>query len=315
MDLKISKSFQEKLICPVNKDKLVNDNIHFFNKNVPDLRYPIIGGIPVIINENKSIFSINSFKKGNDTTFKLSKSRKSKIFKKLIPSIGKNIRAKKNYNKLINLLPKNAKILIIGGSIKGDGIECIYQNNTFEIIESDVSFGPYTKIIFDAHDIPFMENTFDCVIVQAVLEHVINPKRCVSEIHRVLKSRGVVYAETPFIQQVHMRQYDFSRFTYLGHQRLFRNFNELDSGPCCGPGMALAWSYRHFLKSFTENKLIIKLLLVFGNFTSFYLKYFDYYLIKKPGSYDSASGFFFIGEKSNTALDDKALLKQYKGLG
>lgn len=313
--MKISINIQSKLICPRSNDEIFNRGTYFSSDQNPDLHYPIINNIPILINDDKSLFSKKSFKENQDTTFKLSKSRKSKIFKKLIPSIGKNIRAKKNYNKLINLLPKNAKILIIGGSIKGDGIECIYQNNTFEIIESDVSFGPYTKIIFDAHDIPFMENTFDCVIVQAVLEHVIDPKRCVSEIHRVLKSRGVVYAETPFIQQVHMRQYDFSRFTYLGHQRLFRNFNEIDSGPCCGPGMALAWSYRHFLKSFTENKLIIKLLLVFGNFTSFYLKYFDYYLIKKPGSYDSASGFFFIGEKSNTALDDKALLKQYKGLG
>ena len=32
-----------------------------------------------------------------------------------------------------------------------------------------------------------LKETFDCVIIQAVLEHVLDPKRCVKEIHRVLK--------------------------------------------------------------------------------------------------------------------------------
>ena len=107
------------------------------------------------------------------------------------------------------MLPKNSKILVIGGSIKGQGMDSIYSSESFEIVGSDVSFGPYTKIVLDAHDIPFEDEVFDCVIIQAVLEHVIDPQRCVNEIHRVLKPSGIVYAETPFIQQVHMRQYDF----------------------------------------------------------------------------------------------------------
>ena len=169
-------------------------------------------------------------------------------------------------------------------------------------------------IICDAHDIPFEAELFDCVIVQAVLEHVLEPQRCVNEIYRVLKPSGTIYAETPFMQQVHMKQYDFTRFTHLGHRRLFRNFKEITSGPCCGPGMALAESYTYFLRSFATSWLISRLLTKFAHITSFFLKYLDYYLIDKPGSYDAASGYFFLGKKNDTVLPDRELIRQFKGL-
>ena len=313
--MKISEELQRNLICPVTKHDLVNKSDYLENIKFSKIRYPIIDGVPVLINDENSLFSINNFKLKKNTTFKLSQITSEHTLRKLIPSIGKNIKAERNYSELVKQLSKNSRILIIGGSIKGDGIDVLYENNSFEIIESDVSFGPHTKIIFDAHDIPFKADTFDCVIVQAVLEHVLDPQRCVSEIHRVLKSSGIIYAETPFIQQVHMGKYDFTRFTYLGHRRLFRKFEEINSGPCCGPGMALAGSSRHFLRSFTSNKIMIKVISLFANFTSFYLKYFDYYLIDKPGAYDAASGYFFMGKKSTLTLSDEELLNQYKGMG
>jgi hypothetical protein len=110
-----------------------------------------------------------------------------------------------------------------------------------------------------------------------------------------------------------MKQYDFTRFTHLGHRRLYRDFEEISSGPTGGPGMALAWSYTYFLRSFASSPIINICLTLLGRMTSFFLKYFDYYLIEKPGAYDAASGFFFIGKKSNTKLSDKDLIKQFKG--
>jgi hypothetical protein len=110
-----------------------------------------------------------------------------------------------------------------------------------------------------------------------------------------------------------MKQYDFTRFTYLGHRRLFRHFVEVSSGPACGPGTALAWSYSYFLKSFASSRKISRLLAFFARMTSFFFKYFDYYLIDKPGSYDAASGLFFMGTKSNNVLSDRDLIKQFKG--
>ncbi|HEY5967402.1 MAG TPA: class I SAM-dependent methyltransferase [Chitinophagaceae bacterium] len=312
--MKISEEIQKKLVCPATKNKLRKNGDYLESVANPAIRYPLINGIPILINSNNSIFSIEDFTRTVNTTFELDESKIRTIVKRLMPKITHNIKAKKNYDEIIKLLPVNSKILVIGGSIKGLGTDKIYSNDSFEIIGSDVSFGPFTKLISDAHDIPFEDEVFDCVIVQVVLEHVLDPHRCVSEIHRVLKSTGIVYAETPFIQQVHMRQYDFTRYTHLGHRRLFRNFEEIKSGATGGPGMALAWSYTWFLRSFATSALMVYLLTFFAYITSFFLKYFDYILIEKPGSYDAASQFFFIGKKSNTALPDKELLKQFRGV-
>lgn len=70
--------------------------------------------------------------------------------------------------------------LVVGGASKGQGIDIIYANSSFEVVGSDVSFGPCTDLICDAHDIPFEDGVFDCVIIQAVLEHVLDPIKCAS---------------------------------------------------------------------------------------------------------------------------------------
>ena len=251
-----------------------------------------------------------------NTTFK-NESHFIKIFKKIIPSSGNNIKARSNYQKLLLNLKKqssNPRVLILGGSILGDGIENFIKEPKLVLLETDVTFGPRTQVIVDAHNIPIEDFTFDCVIVQAVLEHVVDPYRCVKEIHRVLKKDGLVYAETPFMQQVHLGKYDFHRFTHLGHRRLFRYFTEIESGAVCGPGMSLAWAYSHFIFSFFSSKKMRKLLIPFTNLTSFFWKYFDYYLIDKPGTLDAASGYYFLGKKSDSAISDNEILEQYKGL-
>jgi len=76
----------------------------------------------------------------------------------------------------------------------------------------------------------------DGVLIQAVLEHVLDPAQVVGEIHRVLRPDGLVYAETPFLQQVHAGPNDFTRFTSSGHRYLFRAFAEIAAGPVAGPG-------------------------------------------------------------------------------
>jgi ubiquinone/menaquinone biosynthesis C-methylase UbiE len=180
-------------------------------------------------------------------------------------------------------------------------------------VESDVSLGPRVTLVCDAHDIPFEDASFDCVIAQAVLEHVVDPQRCCEEFHRVLKEDGVVYAETPFMQQVHGGRYDFTRFTRLGHRRLFRRFIEIDSGVVCGPRMALAWAYKYFLMSFTSTLATRRLVSAFADLTSFYLKYFDYILATRTSALDAASGLYFLGRKSDGVLSDRDLIAGYRG--
>src|SRR5215510_10564531 len=298
-DVRLSESIQSRLRCPSCRSPLsVTADCARCHNPACTARFPVLDGIPILINEKNSVFSIDDFVQGRNTTFVLKQSRWKALLEHLLALTPDNtlaVHADRNYRLLRDLLlgdNRAPQVLVLGGSILGEGMPSLVRDApSIELIGTDVSFGPLTTLICDAHDIPFDDATFDAVVVQAVLEHVVDPRRCVEEIHRVLKAGGLVYAETPFIQQVHMGRYDFARFTHSGHRRLFRQFSEIRSGPVCGPGMALAWSYQYFLLSFTGSRVMRGLLRAVARLTSFFLKYFDYYLIDKPGAYDAASGF------------------------
>lgn len=278
--------------------------------------FPIVDGVPVLINESNSIFQIVDFVNRQQTTYNKKVGWK-KIVRRFLPDISHNLKARRNYEMLaahLKAATDKPKILIVGGAVAGEGLNVDELFANAEIVESDVAFGARTNLICDAHDLPFAAETFDAVIAQAVLEHVLNPARCADEMCRVLKPRGVIYAETPFMQQVHAGRFDFTRFTQLGHRRLFRQFREIESGAVCGSGMALAWSWAYFLMSFARTKTGAQIAFGAASLSGFWLKYFDYLTIDTAGTLDAASGFYFFGEKSTETLPDKQLIAEYKGL-
>jgi len=333
---------EESLRCPVCGSNLMKDHEQILCQNRGcGETYPIVRGVPVLINQSSSLFSFEDFIQEKKTTFQEVTPTRKKIAR-ILPTNSNNLVAKENYLKFKKLITERAnlqgsydvnsshevnipgdgsarvntpkpKILVIGGSILGEGIETLINDPQLDITEGDVTFGPRTQIIFDAHDLPFKNSSFQGVIIQAVLEHVVDPYKCVDEIYRVLEEGGIVYAETPFMQQVHMGCYDFTRFTHLGHRRLFRQFQEIQSGPTGGPGMGLAWSYQYFLLTFVQGDLSKDFIRAFARLTSFWLKYFDKYLIKKPGAWDAAFGYYFLGSKVKKILTDNELIQGYSG--
>ncbi|RJP84250.1 MAG: class I SAM-dependent methyltransferase [Desulfobacteraceae bacterium] len=237
------------------------------------------------------------------------------ILKKITPSRSLNLRSAKQFRKLADLLivENNApRVLVVGGRILGCGIHELLDIKSIQVLETDIQIGPRTALICDAHALPFRNRSFDAVIIQAVLEHVFDPVQCVKEISRVLPENGYVYAETPFMQQVHDAPYDFHRFTYLGHRRLFRQFSEIASGPVAGPGTVLCWAYVFFLSSFSDHKYLKAVLMRIALFTGFWIKYFDYFLINKKGSMDGASVYYFLGHKCGTCLSDQELISSFR---
>ncbi len=284
--------------------------------------YPVVDGIPVLIDEERSLFRIEDYTKRGHTAYAdkygeaPAENGLKRLARSLVPGISNNVLAERNYGRLADLVlakGSQATVLVVGGGIVGRGMERLVDDPAIDLVEGDVTFGPRTRVIFDAHDIPFPDACFDAVIVQGVLEHVLNPVRCVGEMHRVLADGGIVYAETPFMQQVHEGAYDFTRYTHLGHRRLFRFFEELDSGPVVGPGSAFAWSYMYFLASFAGTERQRSYLTSLAQVTGFWLKHLDPYLIGRRGSYDAASAYFFMGQKCDECLPDRELVRQYRG--
>ncbi len=280
------------------------------------MQFPIVDGIPVLINDQNSLFKRSDFVSRKDTTFNLSRGQLVFQVDRLLPKLSRNVTTKGNYRAFAELLLKrcaNPVVLVIGGSILGRGMEVLASDPRIQLVETDVSFGPRTQVICDAHDLPFEMNSFDGVVVQSVLQYLLEPARCVHEIKCLLKPQGLVYAESAFMQQVVQGRYDFTRFTHLGLRRLFRNFEEVDSGPVGGPGMALAWSFQFFLLSLANSRWTRRLMYTLARLTLFWLKYCDIALIDRPATYDAASGFFFLGRKSDTILSDRELVMLYRG--
>lgn len=315
------EDFLKELICvyckkAMNGNSLLTQSLQCIScKQV----YPVINNIPILINETDSIFSFSDFTDRRNLFFDLSrKGRLRATISKLTPSMGGNNLGKRNFIFLQKLLVETVsigkpRVLVIGGSIIGDGMSDFVNSQQIEVVEGDVSFGPRTKIIFDGHSIPYNDESFDCVVVQAVLEHVIDPVKCVREIHRVLKREGMVYAETPFMQQLHGGAYDFTRYTRSGHRRLFQYFKEIKSGNTAGSATSLGWSYEYFLLSlFGYNDWLRFIVKFFARFTGFWIKYFDYITRYNPHDSDGASGFFFMGRKSLISISDKEIINYGK---
>ena len=125
--------------------------------------------------------------------------------------------------------------------------------------------------VADAHQLPLANNSIDGVVIQAVLEHVLDPEIVVSEIWRVLKPDGIVYAETPFMQAVHEGPYDFKRFSESAHRYLFGKFSEIKSGALQGVADSFLRSLEYFARGVFRSRNIGKLVkLLF-----FWLRYFD----------------------------------------
>lgn len=271
--------------------------------------YPVVRGVPVLIDDETCIFSLAEFTSGRATFFTPAPAgRIGRLARRLLPETTANFAAAANYRRLAETLlarSPHPRVLVLGGSIQGLGMESLLRHPQLALVETDVAFGPRTQVVCDAHRIPFADGTFDAVVAQAVLEHVCDPYACAAEIHRVLAPAGLVYAETPFLQPMHGRPYDFTRFTLHGHRRLFRCFEEIAAGATSGPGVVLADAYTYFLLSFTASRRLRRLLRAFARLTAFWLKYFDLFLLRRPDALDAASGFYFLGRKSDRVLGDR----------
>ncbi len=217
--------------------------------------------------------------------------------------------AARNVDLLLRSLPGPApRLLVVGGATVGNGVGAIYSDPRVQVIAFDLVDSPMTQFVADAHQIPLPSGSVDAVLAQAVLEHVLDPAAVVAEVHRVLGKGGLVYAETPFLQQVHAGAYDFVRWTASGHRYLFRRFEEIAAGAVAGPGTQLLWSADHMVRGVTRSRFA-------GRLTRgllFWLRWADRLV---PANYtaDDASSCYFLGRKRDRAMSPGEIVAYYRG--
>lgn len=265
--------------------------------------FGIVGGQPVLIDFEQSIVSAGAFADRDGASYARRRQSGPAAWARRMLG-GRNRVAERVSKDLLQRLPHRAVILTIGGGTVGNGARALYSRPDIRLVGSDVYASEQTSVVADAHQLPFADAQIDAVWIQAVLEHVLDPTTVAREIHRVLRPNGYVFADTPFMQQVHEGAYDFTRYTLSGHRWLFRDFSVLDTGVSGGAGTALVWSIRYFVRAVTgSNKAALLCALPW-----FWLRWLDR---STPKHEDAASGVYFYGRKGDGLQSSKDIIEFY----
>jgi SAM-dependent methyltransferase len=272
--------------------------------------FPSVGTVPVLVDFDDSVFDeADILGRGGESILPRMRGTVFTLVRRLL--LPTNKVAERSMQRLPALLGGRSSvpvILVVGGGAIGSGLDSLYRDSAAAIIGFDVYASPFVQFVADGHMIPLRDGTVDAVVVQAVLQHVVDPSQVVSEIHRVMKDDGVVYAETAFMQQVCEGPYDFVRFTESGHRYLFRKFDVIESGAVAGPGTQLMWSIDYFARSLFRSRAAGRL----ARAACFWLPHLDG-VFTKPYAIDDASCVYFLGRRRMTELKAQEIVAHYKG--
>lgn len=303
----MKKFLTENIRCPDCYSRLENET-NYFKCLKCQIEYFIIRKKLVLVGKNNELFPVENYinSSKNKNNYLLSK------IKATVPEISVNLSQKKMLSKFKKIIEKrkNYKLLVLGcGNQKKDLLSIFHSDEN--IIFTDIGLETECDIVIDCHNIPFEDKSIDGVIITAVLEHVYDPEHVVKSIHRVLKDQGIVYSEIPFMQQIHEGAYDFTRYSMVGHNKLFHHFELIDYGLVAGPGSVLAWSIENFIKAFFNTKILRNFSVVISRILFFWLKYFDYFFKIKKRSLDGASCTYVLAEKKNIISSKKEIINTY----
>jgi SAM-dependent methyltransferase len=93
------------------------------------------------------------------------------------------------------------------------------------------------KYLGDIQDMNMIDNdNYDSALCLEVLEHVPNPFKALSEIHRILKKGAKLVCSAPHLSRLHEEPHDYYRYTKYGLRYLFENsgFRVISIEPCGG---------------------------------------------------------------------------------
>lgn len=184
--MKITTSLQERLICPHCRARLEPLGESFICNNCGN-DYPVIAGIPILIDETASGFRISSYEQPAEMT---KAERAKRALRAVLPAISLNLAARRNYRRfremLFRLNPK-PRVLIVGGATAGAGTSELLADDRIEFVESDIAIDERTTLVCDAHVLPFADQTFDGVIFQAVIFYLRDYPRCISRANHTSK--------------------------------------------------------------------------------------------------------------------------------
>lgn len=303
-------TIKEILVCPRCRAPLDRGfRCTITSCGLHDKPFPVVSGQPALIDFDDSILDRAAFSDTSGASYKTrGQSLPVSLAMRLIH--GKNQVAHAKATEIIIDMKRfcaTPRLLVVGGGEVGSGAKSMYADPAVTVIGTDIYPTDHTTLLADGHHLPFADQSVDGVWIQAVLEHVLDPQQVVNEIYRVLRPNGLVFADTPFMQQVHEGAYDFTRFTLSGHRWLFRRFELIDAGVSKGAGSAALWSVRYLIRSVTASGSVGSL----AQLPLFWLRYADRCSRRKAAA-DAASAVYFYGRRSDRAITPKEIVAFYE---
>lgn len=114
---------------------------------------------------------------------------------------------------IISKVPENIKSILDVGCGSG-WVANHYTEKGVKVHSLDISkinpskamqlypFEGHFGIVADSFHLPFVNDSFDCVIVSEVIEHVVNPAEFIKEVFRVVKKSGKLIVTTPYKEKI-----------------------------------------------------------------------------------------------------------------
>jgi SAM-dependent methyltransferase len=273
--------------------------------------FPVIDGRPVLLRHDNELFSADRYH------FDDHKPSRAAMLARVLPSPSVNLSAIRVIGELARALDARGPcdVLVVGGGTQREWLDpLVLKAVSHRICYVDVDPRADVQIFCDAHELPFIDQSFDAIITTAVLEHVMYPEKVAFEMARVIRPAGFIYSELPFMQQVHGGAYDFTRYTMSGHRRLLNAFSELESGIVAGPGTALVWAIEGFWAALVPSSLRLLaragVRILFG-----WLKYSDFLLKNRLEATGGASCTYFFGRRyeNSQRTSDAEIVIRYAG--
>ena len=174
------------------------------------------------------------------------------------------------------------------------------------IINMDIDTYQNVTVVGDAHALPFINDSIDCVFIMQVIEHLHNPILAVKEIFRALKNGGYVFALVPFLEGYHTYPQDYQRFCQTGVEELFSEFEKVELCVAAGPGSTLSWIIREFIAvlfPFSNNRYVYSIIREIIGWLTFPFKYLDLIMSRKKYASKIANSFFYLGKKTRETVD------------
>jgi SAM-dependent methyltransferase/uncharacterized protein YbaR (Trm112 family) len=287
--------------------------------------YPVVDGAPILVDAEKSVFSapqiIADYERDRAQPARGLLGRTAWAIASRTPHVTSHRRQEAIARRFAVRLAQERpapSILVVGSGTEGIGVGALRSIPGVTICEFDVYLTGSRMLVADLLDLPFEAGSFDAVVAQGVLEHVIDPQRAVEEIHRVLTPDGLVFSTTPFVLGVHLPVADYTRFSRLALIRLFRRFTPVECDVIEGAAVSLAYALAYFwmalLSSFgwAGGAKVAKYA---GNYLIFWLRYLDAFVRRSPVSIDAAASYYYIGRRSAALLSDREVVAMFKGVG